>query len=156
MFAPNIGTYPCRCPERKKKKKEEDHLIGLIGFGRIILLVTMPSYHHLLLAPLWIPLVISFPFVFYLLIQQSHYRVWMCSFTSWPLCSSMGGSLPHALGSELGSGRVCNICHVALPHWSTLVSRRQVCPNVACMSPTSNWFVRQLMSWDLRKRWQAI
>lgn len=138
---------------RRRRRRREDHSIS---FGRITLLIAMPSHHHLLLAPLWIPLVIWFSFIFYLLIQQSHYRVWTCSFTSWPLCSSMGGSLPHALGSELGSGCVCNIRHAALPHWSTLVCRRQVYPNVACTSPTSNWFVRQLMSRDLRKRWQVI
>lgn len=66
----------------------------------------------------------------------------------------MEGSLSHTLGSELGSG--CMSITSVTQHFLTgapLVSRKQVCPNIACTSPTSTdlWG-----SPCARKRWQAI
>lgn len=55
----------------------------------------------------------------------------MWDFTSWPLCLSVEGSLPHSLGSELGS----DMCHTILLHCSMLASRKQAHLNT--VSPIS-------------------
>lgn len=58
----------------------------------------------------------------------------MCDFTSRPLCLSVECSLSHSLGSERGSGGV-SVTSVT-EHW-VLVSRKQGCLNIVCVSPTS-------------------
>ena len=79
---------------------------NLTGFGR----VTLPECHPTLLpfacGPSLNPSCDLASFLFCVLIQQSHRRVWMGDCTSWPLCLSVGGRRPHTAGSEPGSGCV--------------------------------------------------
>lgn len=58
----------------------------------------------------------------------------MCDFTSCPLCLSVESSLSRSLGSELGSG---GVSVTSVMKYSMLVSRKQACLNIACVSPTS-------------------
>lgn len=130
LFARNVATtYTGRCPKKIKI---------LDSFRRIL-----PECHPITLwfalgLSLWITLVIWFPFTFHLLIQRTHYRVWMWDFTSWSLWLSVESSLFPYL--RFWTGKWVSVTS-AMQYFLTgswcLAIWKQACLNIACTFPTS-------------------